>query len=92
SQTFLQSVAGTMSKAPAGTHIEIGGHTDSTGDPEKNLALSQARADAVRQALIDHGVAPEMLSAKGYGGTQPIASNDTAQGRERNRRIAFSVR
>lgn len=90
-EDLLRSVANGISGAPAGSMIEIGGHTDSTGDAEANLALSQARAAAVRDELVRFGSSPAMLSAKGYGGTRPVASNDTAEGREQNRRIEFTV-
>ncbi|MBK1636639.1 OmpA family protein [Rhodovulum adriaticum] len=71
--------------------IEIGGHTDSQGREEMNLTLSQQRADAVLTALIARRVLTSNLTAKGYGETQPIADNDTEEGREANRRIAFRL-
>ncbi|KIT17094.1 OmpA family protein [Jannaschia aquimarina] len=71
--------------------VEVAGHTDSQGREVMNQELSQARADAVRLALIERGVAPGQLVAVGYGETQPIADNDTEEGREANRRIAFTL-
>ena len=91
SREILQKAAAAMKSAPAGTKIEVGGHTDSSGDPAANMTLSQQRADAVRLALIDFGVEPGMLIAKGYGDSKPVASNDTPDGRLLNRRIQFVV-
>ncbi|MCK0169145.1 OmpA family protein [Jannaschia sp. S6380] len=71
--------------------FEIGGHTDSQGREEMNLSLSQQRADAVRAALISRGVSPRQLVSEGYGETQPIADNDSEEGRETNRRITFTL-
>jgi OOP family OmpA-OmpF porin len=71
--------------------FEIGGHTDSQGRESMNQELSQQRADAVRAALISRGTPPSQLVAVGYGETQPIADNDTAEGREANRRITFTL-
>ncbi|MFO0990774.1 MAG: Ig-like domain-containing protein [Hyphomicrobiales bacterium] len=71
--------------------IEIGGHTDSTGSAEYNLALSEHRAVAVRDAMIAAGVDGERLIAKGYGESSPLANNGTEQGRMVNRRIEFKI-
>lgn len=71
--------------------MEIGGHTDSQGRDEMNLQLSQGRAEAVLEALLSRHVPISHLSAKGYGKTQPIADNDTEEGREQNRRIEFKL-
>ncbi|TCP62851.1 OOP family OmpA-OmpF porin [Rhodovulum bhavnagarense] len=71
--------------------IEIGGHTDSQGREEMNEALSQQRAEAVLDALMARRVLTSNLTAKGYGESQPIADNDTEDGREANRRIAFRL-
>jgi outer membrane protein OmpA-like peptidoglycan-associated protein/uncharacterized protein YidB (DUF937 family) len=87
----LQTAADRIKGLPAGSMIEIGGHTDNVGNADSNMALSQRRADAVRNALVQDGVASSMLTAKGYGETRPIASNDTADGRYRNRRTEFTV-
>jgi OOP family OmpA-OmpF porin len=87
----LRRAADKINSLPAGTVIEIGGHTDNTGDANANLALSQRRADAVRDALVRDGVNASRLVAKGYGQTRPIASNDTPDGRLRNRRTEFTV-
>jgi outer membrane protein OmpA-like peptidoglycan-associated protein len=90
-QDLIDRAAAVLKSAPAGTMIEIGGHTDSTGDPASNLKLSEDRANAVRNALISKGVGGSMLVAKGYGDTKPVASNDTEYGRFRNRRIEYSA-
>ena len=74
-----------------GLYLEIQGHTDSKGDDAANLALSQARADAVRQWFLDHGVEPERILAIGYGETAPIADNRTEAGRTENRRVEFRI-
>ena len=87
----LQQAAAQIKALPAATVIEIGGHTDNVGNPDANVALSQRRADAVRDALVQNGVSPSMLTAKGYGDTKPVASNDTADGRAQNRRTEFTV-
>ena len=68
-------------------HLLIEGHTDSTGRPDANQALSQHRAEAVRDYMIQKGIAKERLSAKGYGSKRPIAGNDTPSGRSLNRRV-----
>jgi outer membrane protein OmpA-like peptidoglycan-associated protein/uncharacterized protein YidB (DUF937 family) len=91
STDYLRRAAAAMKAAPAGTVLVIGGHTDNSGDSGSNQALSQQRADAVRNYLIQQGVPSEMLVAKGYGDSQPVASNDTEEGKFRNRRIQFSV-
>ncbi len=69
-----------------GLTLEVGGHTDNTGDPNDNLQLSQARAEAVRDALIARGVPEAAIAAYGFGADQPVASNDTEEGRAANRR------
>ncbi len=71
--------------------VEVGGHTDSKGRSELNQALSQERADAVRQALIDAGVDASRVTARGYGKDVPIATNQTESGRTKNRRIELRV-
>ena len=89
---FLQNTAAAIRQLPQGTVIEIAAHTDNGGDAQANVALSQQRADAVRDALIKAGVSPDMLVAKGYGSANPVASNDSAEGRFYNRRIEYIVR
>lgn len=71
--------------------IELAGHTDSTGDADSNLALSQNRAQTVYDYLISKGIAAGRLSARGYGQTRPIADNATDAGREQNRRTEFRI-
>lgn len=73
------------------TVLTVAGHTDDVGSEEANLALSEARAQAVVDYLVAGGVAAERLSAVGFGETQPIADNTTADGRAQNRRIEFVV-
>ena len=73
-------------------NITIVGHTDSRGSDEYNLKLSEGRAVSVMRALIDRGIAPERLKAEGRGETQPVASNETEEGRAENRRIEIEVR
>ncbi|HPE61528.1 MAG TPA: OmpA family protein [Thiolinea sp.] len=72
--------------------VRIEGHTDATGDDAYNLRLSQLRADAVRNYLERAGVAAAVMEAVGYGESRPVAGNDTAAGRARNRRIVFEIR
>jgi outer membrane protein OmpA-like peptidoglycan-associated protein len=82
-----------MNGMPAMT-IELRGHTDSTNstdDPEFNMKLSQQRADAVKQALVNAGIKAERITAKGFGDTVPLASNSTEEGRARNRRTEFII-
>jgi outer membrane protein OmpA-like peptidoglycan-associated protein/uncharacterized protein YidB (DUF937 family) len=90
-KTLLQHAATAFKQLPSGSVIEIAGYTDNTGDPAANVQLSQQRAEAVRAALVSAGVDPSMLVAKGYGSANPVASNDTAEGKFRNRRIEYRV-
>ncbi|MCS6799747.1 MAG: OmpA family protein [Myxococcota bacterium] len=69
--------------------VEIGGHTDNQGNPGYNRRLSEARAQSVRDWLVRHGIEAARLTVRGYGHTQPVASNDTEEGRAQNRRIEF---
>ena len=71
--------------------VEIQGHTDNIGPKEYNQGLSERRANAVMNYLVKKGIAKERLSAKGYGFSAPLASNETKEGRAKNRRVQFSV-
>ncbi len=72
--------------------IEVAGHTDNVGNPQNNVKLSKERAEAIRQYLLQtYGLPATAVVAQGYGDSQPIASNDTAEGREANRRVVFKV-
>ena len=71
--------------------IEIGGHTDNVGKADANIILSANRANTVRAYLLTKGIAPERVTAKGYGMTVPIAENTTAEGRALNRRTEVKV-
>ncbi|WP_447726946.1 OmpA family protein [Sphingomonas koreensis] len=73
------------------TYVDVYGHTDSTGSDTYNQSLSERRADAVAQYLVSRGVESARLEALGYGETQPIASNDTVEGRAQNRRVEIKV-
>ena len=71
--------------------VLVEGHTDSTGTEEYNLGLSQRRADAVVQFLTTNGVAPERAIARGYGKAYPVATNETSEGRQHNRRVEIVI-
>lgn len=87
----LDQVASALLAADTVVRVEVQGHTDATGDPAYNLALSESRATAVRRALVERGVPAEVLSARGYGPQRPVADNATPEGRSQNRRVAFEV-
>ncbi len=71
--------------------IEVAGHTDSSGAAAYNQTLSQRRAEAVRDYLVSKGISADRLRARGYGESQPIESNDTTQGRAKNRRVMLRI-
>ncbi|MEQ8809231.1 MAG: OmpA family protein, partial [Imperialibacter sp.] len=71
--------------------IELAGHTDSWGDLSKNFKLSQERVDVVKNYLTMRGIDARRLQAKGYGGSQPVASNATEESRQLNRRVEVKV-
>lgn len=71
-------------------NVEIDGHTDSTGSAAYNMALSKKRAEAIKDFLVTRGIDPKRLTTKGFGFTKPAASNDTKEGRAKNRRVEFT--
>jgi outer membrane protein OmpA-like peptidoglycan-associated protein len=87
----LDGVAQTISQEPS-VNAQVVGHTDSTGNPEHNMALSQRRAQSVEAYLADRGIARARLAADGRGQTQPVASNATEEGRTQNRRVEIYLR
>ncbi len=71
--------------------LKLAGHTDDVGTDSKNMILSKDRAESVKQYLVGKGANPSRIEATGYGETQPIASNKTAAGRQKNRRVEFTL-
>ena len=90
SEYELAKVVDLLTKNPT-LKIELGGHTDNVGRPEANQRLSEQRAKAVYDHLISKGIPSDRLSYKGYGETQPVATNDTDEGRRENRRTEIKV-
>lgn len=87
----LAAIGEVLAQYPA-VRVEVAGYTDSTGPEALNQQLSERRAAAVRDYLIDnYSIAPDRLTARGYGEAQPIATNDTRTGRALNRRVEFRV-
>jgi outer membrane protein OmpA-like peptidoglycan-associated protein len=86
----LNDIANVMVKYPE-TKIEVQGHTDSVGDNNSNLSLSQLRAQSVTSYLITKGVDSNRIRSVGFGESMPIASNDSADGREKNRRVEIKI-
>jgi len=86
----LAKVAGIISGHP-GLRLDVEGHTDSVGGDDYNQRLSEQRGAAVRDYLTGQGMATSSVTAKGFGKTQPVASNETAAGRQQNRRVEMVV-
>jgi len=86
----LAKISGIVLGHP-GLKLEVEGHTDSTGSEESNQILSERRASAVRDFLIQQGVSANIITARGLGESQPVASNDTTVGRQLNRRVEMVV-
>ena len=86
----LAKISGILLAHP-GLTLQIEGHTDSVGSDEFNQLLSERRADSVRDFLAEQGVPVSSITARGFGKTQPVASNDTPEGRQRNRRVELVV-
>lgn len=87
-RALLDKIARMLEDHP-GWRIEIHGHTDSTGPGSWNQILSERRAESVKATLVELGVAAERLSTEGHGPSKPVASNDTREGRSKNRRVDF---
>jgi outer membrane protein OmpA-like peptidoglycan-associated protein len=86
----LAKVAGILLAYP-GLNIEVGGYTDNVGGDQMNQTLSENRASSVRDYLVQQGVATGSVSARGFGNTLPVASNDNSSGRQQNRRVELLV-
>jgi len=86
----LAKVAGILIAYPS-LAVEVGGYTDNVGGDEMNQKLSENRASAVRDYIVAQGVAIASVTAKGFGNTSPVASNDIASGRQENRRVELVV-
>jgi len=87
----LKKGAGFIQKLPSNIVLEVGGHTDNVGQPADNQKLSEARANSVKDVLVKFGVRGDALKTAGYGSTKPLTTNDTQDGKYRNRRIEYSV-
>jgi outer membrane protein OmpA-like peptidoglycan-associated protein len=83
-------VSGILAAHPT-LKLDVEGHTDSVGSDEYNQSLSEKRAEAVRAYLTQQGVPPDSISAAGFGKARPVATNDTAEGRQLNRRVELVV-
>lgn len=90
-KALLKQAGEQLKKSPADTRVQIDGFTDNDGDDASNQKLSQQRAESVRAEMLKQGVPAAMLSTKGYGESDPAASNDTPEGRFQNRRIEYKV-
>jgi outer membrane protein OmpA-like peptidoglycan-associated protein len=88
---ILDELTKVIQENPHVQRISIEGHASNEGDDTYNLNLSKARAEAVKQYLVQKGVAADRLSSAGFGETKPLASNDTEKGRETNRRVEFNI-
>ena len=86
----LAKVAGIVSGHP-GLRLDVEGYTDSVGGDDYNQTLSEQRGGAVRDYLTQEGMASGSVSSKGFGKAQPVASNDTAEGRQQNRRVELVI-
>src|SRR5262249_37191352 len=86
----IEDVA-TILRAYPRVRVMVAGHTDNAGSEPANLALSQARADAVAAKLEAHGVASDRVHAEGYGSRRPVADNSTDAGRAKNRRVDLVI-
>jgi OOP family OmpA-OmpF porin len=71
--------------------LKLSGHTDNEGTPEKNMVLSEKRANAVKNYLVKKGVKPEQIRTEWFGQTMPIADNATPKGRQKNRRVEMTI-
>ncbi|HVR37741.1 MAG TPA: OmpA family protein [Thermoanaerobaculia bacterium] len=91
SRATLRGLAENFQRYPE-NYIDVEGHTDSTGSDDYNLALSERRADAVRDYLVNQGLEPSHVSARGFGESQPKEPNDTPDGRQLNRRVEIHIR
>jgi outer membrane protein OmpA-like peptidoglycan-associated protein len=91
SYRLLTNIAQVLQNHPEIEHIRIEGHTDNSGEHDYNMRLSDERAHAVRDFLIEKGVAAERLEAQGFGETRPLESNETDEGRATNRRVEFNL-
>lgn len=91
SQKSLQEVAGVLKRYPH-SDVTVAGHTDSSGDPTRNQRLSEQRADAVKSFLTAEGLDSSRIIVRGYGATQPVASNATPEGRQQNRRVEIQIK
>lgn len=89
-KVILRSVVKALEGQP-GMRVKIAGHTDSIASNEYNQRLSERRARSVKQFLVGHGISPARLTTVGYGETRPIATNETAAGRQKNRRVVFHI-
>ncbi len=90
SAATIDTVAGLLEQYPA-ARIEVQGYTDSDGDDDANLALSSQRAEVVLQQLVARGITADRLEFQGFGEANPVASNDSKEGKAQNRRIEFAV-
>ncbi|HEX5355935.1 MAG TPA: OmpA family protein [Aquabacterium sp.] len=91
-RSVLETFASGLSKDSNGMHVRVVGHTDSTGSDSVNNPLSKERADSVKDFLTDRGVPASRVETAGRGEREPIASNDTAEGRAKNRRVEIFLR
>ncbi len=78
-------------KEHPGMIVEIAGHTDELGSEEYNLKLSEKRALAVKQYLVEHGISPDRIKAVGYGEKYPLTKGETEEERALNRRVEFKI-
>jgi outer membrane protein OmpA-like peptidoglycan-associated protein len=89
-QSEINRVAGVLNQYP-NTLVRVEGHTDSKGTDAYNMDLSNRRAMAVKNLLVQRGIADSRIEAVGYGETLPVATNDTGAGRQRNRRVEIKI-
>jgi outer membrane protein OmpA-like peptidoglycan-associated protein len=89
-RAVVENVAGILKAHPT-VRVRIEGHTDSTGTPDRNLALSQARAETVRATLVSLGIDPARMSTAGFGATRPLVPDTTPANQAINRRVEFVV-